>query len=273
MQKSANTTKTTYLPHLDDFLLNLQTNNYSQETIYNYERDLNVFEEFLSEMKLPYKKVNRRAIEQYKAYLTSIDRKTAQNVKIDHKLGSYSINRMLSSLRSYLKYLIDNEYETPISPGIVKLTKTIKKHPRVAELQDLIRLIESPIRFEKSKNVALRNRAMLETLFSTGLRISELVNLNKDQIDETGKIFVLGKGKKERFVYLTDRAKEHLKNYLATRQDQSPALFVPYRGQNVKTTKRRISINYIQDQKEVKSIGRNAPNHLITFSPTPSTLT
>lgn len=236
------------LPYVDDFLLNLQTNNYSKETVYNYERDLKVFEEFLQEMGLPWKKLNRRAIEQYKAYLTSIDRKTAQNAKIEAKLGSYSINRMLSSLRSYLKYLIDNEYETPISPEVVKLTKTEKKHPRVAELADLIRLIESPAVFEKNKEVILRNRAMLEVLFSTGLRISELVNLNRDQIDNSGKIFVMGKGKKERFVYLTERAKEHLKNYLNTRKDPSPALFVPYRGSAVKTTHRRISINYIQER-------------------------
>lgn len=236
------------LPNVDDFLLNLQTNNYSKETVYNYERDLKVFEEFLQEMGLPYKKLNRRAIEQYKAYLTSIDRKTAQNAKIEVKLGSYSINRMLSSLRSYLKYLIDNEYETPISPEVVKLTKTEKKHPRVAELADLIRLIESPAVFEKNKEVILRNRAMLEVLFSTGLRISELTNLNRDQIDNSGKIFVMGKGKKERFVYLTERAKEHLKNYQETRKDSSPALFIPYRGANVASTHRRISINYIQER-------------------------
>jgi site-specific recombinase XerD len=236
------------LPLFKEYLSYLNTKIYSKETVYNYERDLKVFEEFLQEMGLPYKKLNRRAIEQYKAYLTSIDRKTAQNAKIEAKLGSYSINRMLSSLRSYLKYLIDNEDETPISPEVVKLTKTEKKHPRVAELADLIRLIESPAVFEKNKEVILRNRAMLEVLFSTGLRISELTNLNRDQIDNSGKIFVMGKGKKERFVYLTERAKELLKNYQETRKDSSPALFIPYRGANVASTKRRISINYIQER-------------------------
>ena len=155
---------------------------------------------------------------------------------------------MLSTLRTYLKYLIENEYPSPISPDMVKLTKTEKKHPRVAELKDLIRLIESPTTFEKKREVSLRNRAMLEVLFSTGLRISELVNLNRDQIDCSGKIFVMGKGKKERFVYLTERAKEHLKNYVSLRKDESPALFVPYRGRNVSTTHRRISINYLQDK-------------------------
>lgn len=235
------------LPHLDNFLLNLQTNNYSEETIYNYERDLKVFEKFLDkEMAIPLKSLKRRDIEQYKAYLVSRDRKTANEQVGQRRLGGYSVNRMLSSLRSYIKYLIDNDYLCPISPSVIKLTKTIKKHPRVAEFNDLVKLIESPTEIEKNKIIGLRNRAILEVFFSTGLRISELVNLNKNQIDGSGKIFIMGKGKKERFVYLTERAHNYLNEYLKTRKDNSPALFVPYRGRNVKTTKRRISVNYIQ---------------------------
>ena len=244
------------LPRLEDFLLNLQVNNYSEETIYNYERDLKVFEEFLDkEINIPFKNLKRKDIEQYKAYLVSRDRKTAKEQKGQKRLGGYSVNRMLSSLRSFIKYLIDNDYPCPISPQVIKLTKTIKKHPRIAEFDDLVRLIESPTQFEKNKIIGLRNRVILEVLFSTGLRISELVNLNKDQIDGTGKVFVMGKGKKERFVYLTDRAQQYLNKYLQTRLDGSPALFVPYRGRNVKTIKRRISTNYIQEKiKEYREI-------------------
>jgi site-specific recombinase XerD len=87
---------------------------------------------------------------------------------------------------------------------------------------------------------------MLEVLFATGMRISELCSLNRDQIDGSGRIFITGKGKKQRFVYLTRRAQEHLERYLATRQDDFPALFVPYSGRNVTKRKKRISTNYLQ---------------------------
>jgi site-specific recombinase XerD len=235
------------LPSLEDFLLNLQTNNYSPETVYNYERDLGVFDQFLAESSTPFESVDKGVITRYKAYLTSRDRKTPNRLKEQEKiLVSRSVNRMLSSLRSYLKFLIEMDKPTPISPEAVKLTKTERKHPQVAEIDDLIRLIEAPSKFETDRLVGLRNRAMLEILFSTGMRISELCGLNRNQIDDSGKIFIMGKGKKQRFVYLTPRATEHLDYYLATRRDNFPSLFIPYSGQNTKSLKKRISTNYLQ---------------------------
>src|SRR3989304_3426874 len=103
------------LPLLDDFLLNLQTNNYSQETLYNY-----------------------------KAYLVSQDRRTSGTHISSGRLSSFSINRMLSSIRSYLKFLIEMDYKSPISPDMVKLVKTEKKHPRVGEFEQITKLIEFP---------------------------------------------------------------------------------------------------------------------------------
>lgn len=237
------------LPHVDDFLLNLQANKYSSETTYNYERDLNVFSNFLDESNIEFDKVDKRAITYYKAYLVSHDRKTANLEKQGEKqLDSSSINRMLSALRAYLRYLIDVDYPCPLPPEAVKLTKAGKKHPQVAELGDLIRLIEAPSSLESNIKTALRNRAMLEVLFATGMRISELCNLNRSQIDDTGRIFITGKGRKQRFVYLTPRAKQHLDAYLVTRQDDCPALFIPYAGRNVAKSRKRISTNYLQDR-------------------------
>jgi integrase/recombinase XerD len=237
------------LPHIDNFLLNLQTNKYSLETAYNYERDLNVFSNFLDESNIEFAKVDKRAITYYKAYLVSRDRKTARQGKQgDKQLDSRSINRMLSALRAYLRYLIDIDYPCPLPPEAVKLTKAGRKHPQVAELGDLIRLIEAPSSLESNVKTALRNRAMLEVLFATGMRISELCNLNRSQIDDTGRIFITGKGRKQRFVYLTPRAKQHLDAYLVTRQDDCPALFIPYAGRNVAKSRKRISTNYLQDR-------------------------
>jgi site-specific recombinase XerD len=238
------------LPHLDDFLLYLATQNYSEETIYNYERDLATFTQFLSTggpSPISFTWVNKQIINEYKAYLNSQDRATpVRQEKGIKKLSSYSINRMLSSLRTYLKYLIDMDYDVPVAPEAIKLVKTEKKHPKVAEFEDLVRLIEAPSKLEKNPNIALRNRAILEVLFSTGMRISEVCRLNKSDIDKTGRIFIMGKGKKERFVYLTPRARYYLENYLQARKDTYPALFIPYRGPDAPNKDKRISTNYIQ---------------------------
>jgi len=254
--------KNAELPYLDDFLLNLQVNNLSQETVYNYERDLQVFQNFLQEINIDFNNADKKTILNYKAYLVSRDRKTPKSNMGKRKLASFSINRMLSALRSYLKYLIDMDYKTPISPSEIKLVKTERKHPRVSEFEEIKKLIESPTQFEKNKTIALRNRAVLETLFSTGMRISELINLRKDQIDKTGRIFIRGKGKKERFVYLTPRAQKHIKNYLEVRgESKSPYLFVPYRGKNVNLKDKKISPNYLEERvnRYRELLGLNVP--------------
>lgn len=233
------------LPYLDDFLLSIKADNYSPETLYNYERDLTTFQKFLSEdIKISFSKTNKKTVGQYKAYLSSIDRRTPQNEPSLKRLSSGSINRMLSSLRMYLKYLDEIDYPIPIAPGAIKLIKTEKKHMRVEDFEQLVKLIEFPTGFEKDQKVALRNRAILEVLFSTGVRVSELTSINKGQIDGAGRIFIRGKGRKERFVYLTNRAEKHIENYLLIRNDDNPALFIPYRGE--KAGRGRISPNYVQ---------------------------
>ena len=127
-------TQSSHLPYLDDFLLYIQANNYSKETLYNYERDLKTFEIFLTKEAsgLPFSKITKRTIEQYKAYLNSTDRKTAEGSSAQGHLKSGSINRTLSSLRRYLAYLIDMDNEAPIAPGSIKLLRMEKNHPQVS---------------------------------------------------------------------------------------------------------------------------------------------
>jgi len=235
------------LPYLDDFLLHIQTHNYSPETLYNYERDLIVFEKFLSDdLRISFDDVSKVAIERFKAFLVSNDRKTSAGQKSKKRLSTGSINRTLSSVRSYLRYLVEMDHHVPVAPDVVRLLKLERKHARVAEFDQLVALIECPTTFEKDKRVALRNRAMLEVLFATGMRISELLSLDRSQIDSSGKIFIRGKGKKERFVYLTPRALEWLRQYLQKRNDSNPALFIPYRGSRLKEKASRVSHNYLQ---------------------------
>ncbi|OGH90100.1 MAG: hypothetical protein A2537_00125 [Candidatus Magasanikbacteria bacterium RIFOXYD2_FULL_36_9] len=239
---------TIQLPNLDDYLLHLKADNFSPETCYNYERDLHTFEYFIStDIKKSFDKLDKKDILRYKAFLHSNDRKTANENDVKQSLSSYSVNRILSSLRSYLKFLEEIEYNNiSISASSIKLIKTEIKYARVPEFEQLIKLIEAPTKYETKIQVALRNRAMLETLFATGMRISELLSLKVVQIDQTGKIYVMGKGKKQRFVYLTPRALTHLKNYLAKRGSTSDMLFVPYRGRNNNDKNKKLSANYLQ---------------------------
>jgi site-specific recombinase XerD len=235
------------LPQLDDFLLHLQADNFSPETVYNYERDLKTFEYFISkDLKKDFKQLSKTDLIRYKAYLASTERKTAKSEASNQRLGSFSINRVLSSLRSYLKFLEDMDVKASISSASVKLIKTEKKHARVPEFEEILKLIEAPMKYEDDEQIALRNRAMLETLFATGMRISELLSLKVTQIDKTGRIYILGKGKKQRFVYLTPRAIQHLKNYVSKRNCTSEMLFVPYRGKNNQDKNKKISTNYLQ---------------------------
>lgn len=96
--------------------------------VYNYERDLQTFEDFLrKDVNIPFHEASKRVIELYKAYLTSRDRKTAKGGKATARLSAGSINRTLSSLRQYLKYLIDMDYKSPIAPEAIKLLKTPRR--------------------------------------------------------------------------------------------------------------------------------------------------
>ncbi len=249
------------LPSLDDFLLFIKANNYSKETLYNYERDLETFSLFLTdELKTDFKDITKRTIEQFKAWLNSDDRKTAKNHKALQDLSSGSINRTLTSLRRYLTYLINMDVEVPVVPGSIKLLRREKRHPQVSELAELKKLIESPMIYEKDEMIALRNRAALETLFASGMRISELINLKRAQLDKSGRIFIQGKGKKQRFIYLTERAKKHIDNYLRARTDDFPYLF-PAGGMNSKDKMKHISPNYLQMKvkKYRELLGINVP--------------
>jgi len=274
--------KKDFLPHISEFLLGLSNNNYSLETIKNYKRDLFMFSVFLNSKTLKFNKISKKSIILYKGFLKNKeyldllyknDKKACDdgnNLKASPRgsknhgkhygrLSSRSINRMLSSLRVYLRFLINFDYKSPLAPDSIKLIRTERKESQVAEFEDLVRLVEYPSTYEKNKKISKRNRAILELLFSTGMRISELVNLNLEDLDLTedrkeikkGKIFIMGKGKKQRFVYLTDRCKYYLARYLETRDDKYKALFIPTRGVRIGTRDLqnvRLSARYIQNR-------------------------
>lgn len=217
-KNSLNKPKQQKLPFLEDFLLFLTTSNYSQATIRNYERDLLTFDDFLIENDIDFDQVTKKTVTIYTADLLAEDRTTLTRDSKGSKLSPKSINRMLTSIRSYLTYLIDTDCETPILPQHVKLMKLGKKVMHLPPIETLIQFIESPEQFENSQFIGIRNRVVLELIFASGMRISEVVSLKASQVEEDGKLYIRGKGNKERFVYLTPRSLALLHKYLEVRK-------------------------------------------------------
>lgn len=238
-----------HLDLIDDFFLFLKTNNYSPATIYHYKNDLAIFDNFLKKNNLGVRDLDKRSIFEFKAYLSSSDRQTATtHVDNAQKLSPPSINRCLSAVRAYIRFLLDQDFKIQIFPDQLKMVKKEKTHPNLAELNELTRLIESPSQLEQDPVIAARNRAILETLFATGMRISELVSLNRRDLNNEGKIFITGKGRKQRFVYLTERAQSYLNQYLAIRHDNQQALFVPTKTRSKDKLSSRLTPRYIQER-------------------------
>lgn len=210
--------------------------NRSPKTSENYERYLKVFIDFAkikTEKDITMDKIRdfRLRLARTKISDGGILKKTTQ---------SYYV----IALRNFLKYLIKQDYDV-LSPDKIELPKTPTRQIEIIEYKDLERLFDAP----KGQDLrALRDKAILETFFSTGLRISELCGLNRYLDLERGEISVRGKGDKLRLVFLSERAKKAIKNYLDKRTDTDEALFVSLS----KSSK-------LKDQSSSKVIGRIIP--------------
>jgi site-specific recombinase XerD len=218
------------LPHTDDFLMNLQANHYSPLTVRDYKRYLEVFNHFLHEINVPFDRINKKNITDYKAYLAAGSRNTANLVNhSDKPLAPCTINYKLAALRFYMRYLIGIDYPCPLVPESIGNLKAIPKQPQLPELEDLIRLLEVP---SPERNVIeLRDKAILETLFNSGLKVSELVSLNREQVDLERKRFGLkGKGGKIRVVFMPDAPAQWIGRYLQSRRDHFRPLFIRHSG-------------------------------------------
>jgi site-specific recombinase XerD len=134
-------------------------------------------------------------------------------------------NYYLIALRAFLKYLRKQNVKS-LNPERIELAKVPERSLDLITAQELTRLIEAP---ETHTVRGLRDRAILELLFSTGLRVSELCRLSQDDIDFSRDEFsVRGKGDKVRVVFLSDSARQAVQAYLKARQDFSDAMFVQY---------------------------------------------
>lgn len=184
--------------------------NKSERTIDNYKRYLGRFREFLGK-NIKISQISLKKIQDYRLYLKR------QN------LGQKTQNYHLISLRAFLKYLSKNDIKA-LAPEKVELSKTPERTVEVLSREEIARLFKA---VDKSQAIGCRDAAILETLYSTGLRVSELKSLNRDQVDLKRREFMVrGKGKKPRIVFLSKKAAEIIQSYMKVRDDNLNPLFI-----------------------------------------------
>ena len=200
--------------------------NCSSLTIRNYKHYLERFLSFASPTsrslgEVGPKNINLELIRKYRLFLSRYSDDKGKT--LSRKTQAYHV----VALRSFLRWLVKNDYQT-LAPEKIDLPKQEGHSLKFLNTEQIERLLNQP---EISKPMGLRDKVILETLFSTGLRVSELVKLNRDQINLSRREFgVIGKGGRSRVVFLSDRAARWLKRYLDSRDDQWKPLFIRFSG-------------------------------------------
>lgn len=197
--------------------------NCSKLTIRDYRHYLEIFNFWFSE-NMAGKSIadlDLVTVRKYRVYLAN---------RVDGKgltLKRVTQNYYVIALRSFLRFLIKNDIKT-LEPSKIDLPKTESRSLKFLEKEQVDRLVTA---CDTTKEEGIRDRTILELLFSTGLRVSELVKLNKDQINLDRREFgVIGKGGRARIVFVSDRAAQWIANYLKKREDVFKPLFIRYSG-------------------------------------------
>ena len=206
---------------ITDFLEYLEVERgRSSRTIRNYDFYLRRFSVFAND-PMP-NHVTREKIHDYRLWLNRME-----SGRQREQLSKSTQNYHLIALRSFLKYLARQGVNTLPSEQI-ELSKTPMRSVEFLEIDELNRLLCIP-KNKMGGLIALRDRAILELLFSTGLRVSELANLKIDSINlKRDEFTIRGKGEKNRLVFLSSTAKEAIREYIKQRRDTSPFLFVSH---------------------------------------------
>ncbi|HNW96760.1 MAG TPA: tyrosine-type recombinase/integrase [Candidatus Paceibacterota bacterium] len=202
--------------------------NRSHKTVENYDRYLSRFVGFVGERlgrqfdKVNTKQIDQELVRQYRLYLNRFPNAASS---ASDGLKKVTQNYYIIALRGFLKYMAKIG-EPCLASEQVELGRAPAHEIDIISYDDLERLLASV----KGDSIAhLRDRAILETLFSTGLRVSELCQLNRNSINlNRGEFSVKGKGDKIRLVFLSDDSKDILKKYLDKRGDIEEALFVSF---------------------------------------------
>lgn len=222
--------------YLTDYLEYLEIDkNRSQKTIENYSRYLNRFVSW-SKIQSP-EQIDETMVHKYRIYLNRLMDNKGQS--LNRKTQNYYI----IALRGFLKYLSKHDIQT-LAAEKVELAKTGARHIDFLTPEEILLLIKAAAGLTNRK---LRDQAILILLFSSGLRISELTSLNRDQVNlERQEFSVIGKGSKIRIVFISNLAKEAVARYLEKRTDVDPALFVRHPKDQQKFDNLRLTPRSVQ---------------------------
>ncbi|MDC2989059.1 tyrosine-type recombinase/integrase [Acidimicrobiaceae bacterium] len=178
---------------LEEYLIYINNvKNYSQNTIKSYNSDIKHYFE------------NTDSVGEFSSYLKHLNK---------NKYSKTSINRKITSIRTFLSWAVDNNYFNQNQIKIVNNLKVEKKLPNVLTASYINRLLDS---LPESSEKDIRDKAILELMYSSGLRVSEVSNLTLNSINKNNSIRVLGKGSKERVLPMTKRAYVSTKKYIET---------------------------------------------------------
>ncbi|HSX36789.1 MAG TPA: site-specific tyrosine recombinase/integron integrase [Patescibacteria group bacterium] len=203
-----------------DFLEYLEIEqNRSQKTIQNYDHYLTRLVDFAGDIKVS--DIDAELIRKWRLWLNRL------GTNVSDELGKTTQNYHLIALRSFLKFCAKRDIPA-LTADKVELARTKRKQVTFLTEEELERVFEQP---KVDTLPGLRDRAILELLFSSGLRVSELVGLDRDHINLRRREFMVrGKGQKDRPIFISEEASGWIQRYLDKRQDTARPLFVRYSG-------------------------------------------
>jgi site-specific recombinase XerD len=203
-----------------DFLEHMEIEqNRSQKTISNYDHYLQRLVEFTDDCDIA--KLDSEMVRQWRLHLNR-----HKDVS-GNELTKTTQNYHLIALRSFLKYLAKRDIKA-LDSAKIELAKVVRPQVTFLDVDEVERLMNA---IDTSTPVGLRDRAVIELLFSGGLRVSELVSLNRDHINlQRLEFMVRGKGQKDRPIFISEQAAEWIGRYMETRKDTFQPLFIHYSG-------------------------------------------
>lgn len=210
----------------------------SSRTAENYTLYLERFAQFTDDIVVG--KITAEIIRKYRLWLNRYKNDNGE------ELSTITQNYHLIALRGFLGYLAKRDIPS-LSPEKIELPKINRKQVTFLHYDEIARMLDA---IPLDSEVGLRDRAIVELLFSSGLRVSELAALNRDHVNTKRREFMVrGKGQKDRPVFISEAAAQRVKDYLATRFDNLPPLFLSYSRNNTASTSgdyRRLSVRSVQ---------------------------
>ncbi len=237
---------------------------YSRLTVESYRRYLGRFARWVTESSAA-SSVGDINVDLVRDYRLHLARSTGPDGR---ELKRITQGYYLIALRALLRYLSVQRDMDVMAADKIELPKAGARNVSFLKLEEMDRLMGSP---DVSEEAGLRDRAILETLFSTGLRVSELVKLNREQIDfERKELGIIGKGNRARVVFLSDDAAVWIKKYMDSREDYFKPLFIRYAGRGIAGKdgeKMRLTTRSVQ-----RLVARYAKTAMLQVKTTPHTL-